>query len=321
MGKTAAGVAFGLLWLTVAGVSAAAGPPPSSPGAIHGWVVSGAAQPLGDVSIVVQGEDGLVVHRKVRTGPSGGFTAADLPPGDYTVTATSRDLLSQSFDVIVLPGQQVDISFRLAADPAARARRRQAETRKQEKLVTKGLQQAAAGRYEEAVIFFREATVTGPDCAICLHNLGRAEMELGNYAAAEAAYRRAVVLDPKDAGAFADLGRIYNHQRRFVPAVEAGARAVALSVGSAPAATVSALQYNQGVYLWNAGRTADALEAFQAAVRVDPRNAEAQYRLALALINRGRIAPAMAALARYLALDPNGPNAAHARTLLAGLRQ
>ncbi|HVC18863.1 MAG TPA: tetratricopeptide repeat protein [Vicinamibacterales bacterium] len=308
-----------LMWLAAFGVPAASAQV-AAPGVIRGQVVGTAAKPLAGVAIVVERQDGAPLHRGLRTDASGTFDVGDLPPGRYGVTAETPDLLSQSFDVIVQAGQTADVSFQLVLDQEARARRRLAEVQQQEKLVGEGLELAAAGRYDESAARFRDAGRLTSECGACFHDLGRAEEKRQNYAAAEAAYQQAVAIDPEDIGAYAALAELYNRQRQFDLAAQAGARAAALGARTAPG-TASAFRYNEGIYLWNAGRVADALQEFQAAVRIDPGNGDAQYRLALALINQGQLGPAAAALTRYLAMDPTGANAPRARTLLAGLRK
>ena len=62
--------------------------------------------------------------------------------------------------------------------------------------------------------------------------------------------------------------------------------------GSATAAADanSETLYNQGVVLWNANKYAEAKPQFEAAVKANPKNADAQYMLGMASLNLGQIA-------------------------------
>jgi tetratricopeptide (TPR) repeat protein len=66
----------------------------------------------------------------------------------------------------------------------------------------------------------------------------------------------------------------------------------------------AAIRHDYAVVLGQAGRTREALEQLQAAVRLDPRDAEYAFKLGLAWNEVGNLGEAAAALERAVQLDP-----------------
>ena len=75
---------------------------------------------------------------------------------------------------------------------------------------------------------------------------------------------------------------------------------------SAPNASIP---YNRGLVLRRLDRTADALDAFRAAIRIDPGHAHARFELASALMDAGSLAAAADGFAGYLEGVPDDPHA------------
>lgn len=311
----------------LAGSAVAASPPaaiPAAQGAVQGQVQgqaqNGVAQPLAGASVALDGHDGQAWHQQVQTDGQGQFALRALPPGRYTITAQAASLTPQSFDLIVLPGRTVDVSFQLIVDPAAVYRERMAKEYERQQIVADGLRRAAANDYMGAAAQFRQSIVLAPDCAVCFFHLGQAEAGLKQEEAAERAYKQAISLNPEYVEAYGALAGLYNERRAFAQAIENGTRAADLADRLAPD-RASLYRYDEGVYLWNAGRVPEARQAFEAALRLDPGNADAHFELALALINQGDVPSAADHLRTYLHLAPQGADAARARTLLARLSQ
>lgn len=315
-----------LVVLSLLGAAAQAAPPsaesrtsaPGLTGSIRGQVNDGVARPLADADVSIDALEGGPRHEQARTNAEGHFELDALPPGRYTITARAESLSPQSFDIVVLPGSTADVWFRLIVDPAAAYRQRLAREATRQHLVAEGLRLSAAADYAGAAAQFRQSVELVPDCATCFFNLGQMENQLHDEAAAQAAYEAAIKLNPDYVEAYGGLAGIFNARHDFTRAIEAGTRAADLAVQYAPA-LASAYRFNAGVYLWNAGRVAEARAAFEAVVRRDPGNADAHYELALALINQGDVHAAAEHLRDYLKLAPDGANAARARALLAGL--
>jgi cytochrome c-type biogenesis protein CcmH/NrfG len=295
-------------------------PPPERGGSIRGQVNDGVARPLEGADVSIDALDGGPRHEQARTNAEGRFVLDALPPGRYTITARAESLSPQSFDIVVLPGSTADVWFRLIVDPAAAYRQRLAREASRQELVAKGLRLSAESDYAGAAAQFRQSVELMPDCATCFFNLAQMENQLHDDAAAQAAFEAAIKLNPDYAEAYGGLASLFNARHAFAQAIEAGTKAADLAVQYAPN-LASAYRYNAGVYLWNAGRVAEARTAFEAVVQSDPGNADAHYELALALINQGDVHAAAEHLQTYLKLAPDGPNAARAHALLAGLKQ
>lgn len=317
-------VALGLLASTAQAAPPAPAESPASAsalvGSVRGQVNDGVARPLAGADISIEALEGGPRHEQARTNAEGHFELDALPPGRYTITASAESLSPQSFDVIVLAGSTADVWFRLIADPAAIYRQRLAREATRQQLVAEGVRLSAAADYAGAAAQFRKSAELAPDCATCFFNLAQMEMQLDDQAAAQTAYEQALKLNPQYAEAYGGLAGIFNARHDFARAIEAGTKAADLAAQYAPA-LASAYRYNAGVYLWNAGRVADARAAFETVVRTDPGNADAHYELALALINQGNVHDAADHLQTYLKLAPGGANAARARALLDGLKQ
>ncbi len=78
--------------------------------------------------------------------------------------------------------------------------------------------------------------------------------------------------------------------------------------------------YNEGVTSFNAGDTDKAIEAFENAVKLDPKFADAYYRLGLCYINKEMNAKAIENLKKYLELKPEGDDASTAKSILESLQ-
>ncbi|HEY7791042.1 MAG TPA: carboxypeptidase regulatory-like domain-containing protein [Vicinamibacterales bacterium] len=310
-------LAFALLGY-LAGAAAAA-PPPLS-GGIRGDVRNGVAQPLSAAEVTVDAQDGVTRHERTRTDASGRFALEGLPAGRYTITAQAPSLTPQSFDVIVLPGQTADVSFQLLVDPAAAYQERLAREAERQRLVASALQRSATSDFAGAVKQLRQSIALAPDCAVCYFELAEAQGRLGDPASAEHSYRQAIALNDEYAQAYGALASLYNTQHDFAQAVAVGTRAADLAERLAPD-LAPLYRYNEGVYLWNAGRVDEARQVFEQVLRRDPGNADAHFELALALINAHDVAGAREHLEQYLKLAPTGRDAARARALLAGLGQ
>ena len=306
----------------LASVAFAQSAPPEAvaPGVVQGQVVSGLSRPIPGAWVGVDYEDGRVLHRDTKTDASGHFAVADLPPGRYSVTAQVENLTPRTYGAIVNPGRTTTVAFQLVVDPAAMARKRDAEEAARQQLVAEGINLTAAGNDDQAIERFRRAIGLTPDCAVCFFNLGRAQSAKRDFDAAEASFQQAIQLNPDYADAYGGLASVYTARHQFDRAVEAGVKAADLGARLSPT-LASSYRYNEGIYLWNAGRIPEAASTFELAAQLDPGNEDAHFQLALALINQGQLQRAAAELATYLKLAPEGRHAARARTLLESLRK
>ena len=164
-----------------------------------------------------------------------------------------------------------------------------------------GVALRALGRREAAAERFRQAARLQPDSPEAHANLGVVLIELGAAQEAEVALDRALTLAPQWADGWFNLGNARLRQLRFAEAEAAYLRALALQPGHADAhanlaASAKALGrmdvalahaaeaarlkpgdprvlQNQAVILAEAGRPADAVPVFEAALALDLQNA------------------------------------------------
>ncbi len=128
----------------------------------------------------------------------------------------------------------------------------------------KGMEQNAAGRYQEALDAFQQAVAIDPTNSFAWFNLGTSAALLGRYREAAGFLREAVKITPDLLPAWSNLGALYNHLQS----------------------------------------PAEALAAFQEVVRLQPGNAEAHYQSALALLALGRMDEARAEYLTLRSIDP-----------------
>jgi len=79
--------------------------------------------------------------------------------------------------------------------------------------------------------------------------------------------------------------------------------------------------FNQGVIAWNGSKIAEAKKAFEEAVRLDPKMADAYYWLGMANLNEGKMPEAAKAFEEYLKLDPSGKYAEQAKGILPQIKK
>lgn len=122
-----------------------------------------------------------------------------------------------------------------------------------------------------------------------------AALEASDAEGAIRAYEQAIAADPSFVDARINLGR-YLHDRGDVAGAERVYRAAAATSNDA------VLMYNLGVLLDEQHRSAEALEAYQAAIASDPDFADAHYNLGLLYDLLERPKDAIRHMARYRAL-------------------
>ncbi|HYM10788.1 MAG TPA: FG-GAP-like repeat-containing protein [Bryobacterales bacterium] len=137
--------------------------------------------------------------------------------------------------------------------------------------------------------------------------LGLCYQQAGDKYKAEAVFQDAVRRRPRSAEARFDLARIEYLLSRFTEA-EAAAR-LALQLGASPARTEDLL----GLILAERNSNDEALAAYDAALRADPRFAEAYFDSGVLLLKLNRPADAAARLSQSLRLNPRSAEALYHR--------
>ncbi|HEX9761053.1 MAG TPA: tetratricopeptide repeat protein [Candidatus Acidoferrales bacterium] len=181
----------------------------------------------------------------------------------------------------------------------------------------------AIGEFENAQ---KVADAKDTNLHLILANLGEAYDAAGRYKEAAAAYQGAIALKPDQSNYYVNMST-------------AAARAGDIEGASAACEKIAALEpsnaamcwRNLGIVYYNTNRAKDAIEPFQKAAALDPKNADQWYLLGAALVagmeykNEGGtiktiVLPGTAeAYQKYLELAPNGRFAEEAKAGLAML--
>jgi tetratricopeptide (TPR) repeat protein len=271
--------------------------------------------------------EGMTRKFEVKTNRNGEFIQIGLPPGNYKVTA-SKDGMSQSFTQRV-GLDLVEINFTLKPGATGEMSEEEAKAAEAKRTALKtafeaGVALSNEGKHDEAIAKFNEVIAGAPKCTECYMNIATIQTRKKDYDAAEASYKKALEINPNSADAYNGLATVYNAQRKFDQAAEASAQAQKLAAASGGAGgggqSASAV-FNQGVIAWNASRIADAKKAFEEAIKLDPKFADAHYWLGMANLNEGKMPEAATAFEEYLKLAPTGQYAEQAKGILSQVKK
>lgn len=307
-------------------------------GTIRGEVTDEEGNALRDVEITIQGMD---VRRNytLKTNREGKYLHAGIPlQGVYRVVAQKEGFRPEYVENIrpgfgiddargeinftLKPGQGGPLDFEMT-DEQREQLRRQHEDRERRaaahaeltEIFNQGVDHLNSGRFQEAADAFQQALAKDNEQPSIWANLGNAYHRLRQFDQAVEAYQKAVNLKPEEAGFHQNLGTIYADMGDLDKAREEYEKAASLSAMLNP--REAAVNYfNMGVTFINAGRSNEAIEALEKAVKADPRMAEAYYQLGLTLLGANRIEEAVEQLKKYLEVAPNGPNAEVAKQLI-----
>ena len=143
----------------------------------------------------------------------------------------------------------------------------------------------ARGRVAEAIEHFEASLRIKPDNVPSLLNLARVEEERGRYDEAIARLRAALDIDPTDTTVLVNLGAVYTKAGRYEDAMAQYEEAL-----RNPSPDDYLAHNGLGVALIRTGHTAEAVEHFREAVRLNPRfwKGRANLERALAMLNKPR---------------------------------
>lgn len=162
---------------------------------------------------------------------------------------------------------------------------------------------AQTAHWENSLELWSHAARVTPESYIAHENLGQALREQGRLDESRASYERALAFAPPRSPAYPavihnSIGMVLTRQGRSAEAMEEFAAAVRMNPGFAEA------QSNLGNALASGGRPAEALPHYQEAVRLKPDYAEPRVGLGSALLKLGRAADAIPHYREALRLDP-----------------
>jgi tetratricopeptide (TPR) repeat protein len=308
----------------VLGLTLAAVPAGAQTGQAKGKVVDAKNQPVEGATITIEATDGMGRKFVVKSNRRGEFVQIGLQPGQYKLTA-EKDGLSESHNMrIGLDAVEVNFSLRpggsggeMSADERKKAEARIAAIRA---AFDAGIALTNEGKYDEAIAKYNEVLKEAPKCAECYTNIAAAHMRKKEWDQAEVNYKKVLEINPNSADAYNGLASVYNAQKKFDQAAEASAQAQKLGAATPGGASASAV-FNQGVIAWNASRIPDAKKAFEEAVKLDPKLADAHYWLGMANLNEGKMPEAAKSFEEYLKLAPTGQYAEQAKGILSQIKK
>ncbi len=309
--------------LLVLGLAVAASPALAQTGQVKGKVLDVKNQPVEKAQVTIEAIDGMGRKFNVPTNKKGEYIQIGLPPGQYRITATKDGLKDMQEHRVGLDVVEANFTLRAAtaADMSPEERKKaEAKNAAIRGAFEEGVKLSNESKYDEAIAKFNEVIAAIPKCVECVTNIASLQMQKKDYDAAEATYKKAIELNPSSAEAYNGLANLYNAQKKFDQAAEASAQAAKLGAAAPGGASASSV-FNQGVIAWNASRIPDAKKAFEEAVRLDPKLAEAHYWLGMANLNEGKMPEAATSFEAYLKLDAAGKYAEQAKGILAQIKK
>ena len=310
--------------LLVLGLAVVGTPAYAQTGQVKGRVVDAKNQPVEKADVIVEATDGMGRKFKLSTNKKGEYIQIGLPPGQYKITASKDNLSDSREQRIGLDAAEVNLTLKpggaggdMSAEDRKKAEARNAAIRG---AFEAGVKLSQENKYDEAIAKFNEVIAQVPKCVECLTNIASLQMAKKDYEAAEGTYKKAIEINPSSAEAYNGLANLYNAQKKFDQAAEASAQAAKLGA-AAPGGASASTVFNQGVIAWNASRIDDAKKAFEEAVKLDPKLAEAHYWLGMANLNQGKMPEAAQSFEEYLKLDASGKYAEQAKGILAQIKK
>lgn len=286
-------------------------------GMVKGKVVDDKGQPVVGANVTITATD---TSRKFQTKSDkrGEYMQIGLTSGAYTVVAEKDKLVSAQQKATVRAGSPAEINLVIGVTAAAASADAAARGAALSKAFDDAVAAQKAGNFDAAIEKFNEGLTVNPNCFSCYNGIGRAYVGKKDYDKAEAALKKSIELRPNDAEAYSELANMYNAQRKFDLAAEAGKKASELA-GGGGGGNPDVL-YNQGVILFNGGKSAEAKPLFEQVVKANPDHAEGHYMLGMTLAGENPAA-AVVEFETYLKLAPSGPNAPLAKQFVDALKK
>jgi tetratricopeptide (TPR) repeat protein len=306
-------------WLVVFFVLAAvalAVPVSAQNGMVKGTVHNEKGQAVDGAKVSIEQVGGTGRKFETKSDRKGEFIQIGLPSGQYAITAEKDKLASPPSSVNVGVGRPGEVALVVSAAGGANTKASQEAAAALKKIFEEAVAASNAGKHDEAITKFQQGITVNSNCADCYNNIGYSYAQMKQYDKAEEAYKKATEIRPTDAAAYNGLANVYNAQRKVDLAAQASAKATELSGGTA-GGNVDAV-FNQGVILFNGGKSGEAKPLFEQVLKSNPDHAEAHYMLGMTLAGENPSA-ARGEFETYLKLAPSGPNAAMAKQFVDAL--
>jgi tetratricopeptide (TPR) repeat protein len=285
-------------------------------GTARGKLLDEKNQPVPEAIITLEFQGGVTRKMETKTNKKGEFTQVGMYPGAYRITATKEGYAPAVIDVRISMGEptylpDIKIMTRAAAQAASgdKSREELAASFK------KAIDLTQAGQYDQAEAAYKEILVTSPSVPEVHYNLGYVYTQKKDWPAAEAAYLKAIEVKPTYGEAYTALSRVYRESGQPAKATEILAKAAAENKGDPK------VQFGVAVDLLNAGKSDEAMAAFEKVVEIDPNHADAYFHMGTLAVGQNKIPEAIAFLEKYLSMNPTSTqNVATAQGLLQALK-
>lgn len=312
-------------------------------GQVSGEILDPDGKPIKDVLIRIMALNSSKVY-KVKTDKKGRYFHGSVSIQDrYRVVVEKEGYTAQFvtglkpswggeqsrgiLDFVLKPGPRGYLNFELTDEDRERLRQQQEELIAEQTVAAKlsgifgaGVKAFNARDYEGALVHFRQAAQLNPTNGDVWGNIGACYFSLTEYDEAIKAYETAISHKTKKTDLYQQLGNVYARKGDEEKAKEYWEKAA--NVGGAGDPKAAAISYfNLGATYANAGQSIEAIEAFQEAVKHNPKHSEAHYQLGVTLVGITKMEDGITHLKRYLKLSPNGSNAAVAKALIEELDQ
>jgi len=154
------------------------------------------------------------------------------------------------------------------------------------------------GKFEEALVHFRQTLEISPKDQDARHNLGSTLARQGNLQEAVREFQGILQINPQNVGARSDLGTALAAAGELDEAIEQFQRVIRTDPKFIKA------YYNLGTILAKKGQFQDAVAYFRQATQLDPGYAKAHYGLAFVQARRGEVTDAIEHYRHALKLNP-----------------
>lgn len=286
---------------------------------------------------------------EVLTDAIGEWYKSGLPPGTYDISVrlewrdpvagrTNKPVIftAETKGFVLKPGDKARVPEMEAWSDEARSAGKGAPATKGTVVVqgdpeVQALTAAAntalkAGNDAEALVKVNELIALVEGCFTCYLVKGQIAMRAKDAKTAEEAFLKAVEVDPKSADVHNQLAILLHGQSKFEEAAKHALEATKIQDANPGGADVLSLN-NLGLILMDAGKPAEAREAFARVVKINPKHAAAWFKLGLSTYSVStqegstvKAVEAKAPLEEYLKLEPKGEFADVAKALLAAIK-
>lgn len=310
-------------------------------GIFQGVVTDANGQPIQGVTVTIEGME-IKRSYKLTTDKKGKFIHAGIPlQGTYRIIVKKEGYVSDGVAGVkpgfgmddprgtqnfkLNPGQSGKAAVELTDEEKAaiQAQAKESEAKKEvlaklQGVFEQGRQLAMQGQHEQAIEQFKQAAQIDATQTAVWANLGSSYNQLKQYDQAIESYNKAIELKPTDPGLFQNLAGVYGAMGNVEKSKEMYEKAAGLAAATDPK-TAAVQYYNMGVTYINTGKAAEAEEALNKSLQMDPNYAEAHYQLGLTQLGLNKMDDAVTHLKKYVELSPGGDNAEVAKQLIEQL--